>query len=101
MIFTYLRDTRVDIFARFRIAFAILALTLLCLCLSQNVYARDVRFDIQGIKGDLRDNVENYLESLPSFRADRLAYRAGKPRRPIGRRRHVPCARPRQARVTR
>ena len=75
MIFTYLRDTRVDIFARFRIAFAILALTLLCLCLSQNVYARDVRFDIQGIKGDLRDNVENYLESLPSFRADRLAYR--------------------------
>lgn len=75
MIFTYLRDTRVDIFARFRMASAILALVLFCLCLSDKVYARDVRFDIQGIKGDLRDNVENYLESLPSFRADRLAYR--------------------------
>ena len=75
MIFTYLRDTRINVFARFRMASAILALVLLCLCLSDKVYARDVRFDIQGIKGDLRDNVENYLESLPSFRADRLAYR--------------------------
>ena len=74
MIFTYLRDVRVEIlFACFRMASVVLAAVLLCL--SQNVYARDVRFDIQGIKGDLRDNVENYLGSLPSFRADRLAYR--------------------------
>ena len=54
---------------------AILLFFLVLLLSSHTVWARDVRFDVQGISGDLQDNVENYLAAMPSFRADRLAYR--------------------------
>ena len=54
---------------------AILLFFLGLLLSSHTAWARDVRFDVQGISGDLQDNVENYLEAMPSFRADRLAYR--------------------------
>lgn len=53
----------------------ILLLLIGLLLSSHSVMARDVRFHVQGVSGDLQDNVQNYLAAMPSFRADRLAYR--------------------------
>ncbi|MGL4204586.1 MAG: autotransporter assembly complex protein TamA [Aeromonadaceae bacterium] len=50
---------------------------LLCLGLSLPIptLAKPVHFEVSGIKGEVRENVETYLEALPSFQADRLLYR--------------------------
>lgn len=50
---------------------------LLCVGLSlpATVLGKEVRFEVTGVRGEVQDNVENYLAALPSFQADRLIYR--------------------------
>ncbi len=52
---------------------------ILLLCLGMGLppplLAKEVRFDVSGVKGEVRENVESYLAALPSFQADRLHYR--------------------------
>ncbi len=56
----------------YRIAVILLSLVAL------RAQAKDVHFDVSGISGDLRENVEIHLSSLPGIKAGRLDYRRDK-----------------------